>query len=162
MVGVLFLVEYQVADPSTDVTESQSEWGIVLLFSASLLSLAVALLVFAGLIGGPGSARAASAAAGGAVLASIGNVVEDGLSVESAFFAFVAGTAVLILGLVALTAIASFGQGARRLLAVVPAATLAAVIFYVIAGGYLMLGAWLTAAALALVIPRAGTEPVSS
>ncbi len=49
--------------------------------------------------------------------------------------------------------IAFVGRGGHRLLALIPAGTLAAIIFYVIAGGILMVATWLAAAALALALP---------
>ena len=45
------------------------------------------------------------------------------------------------------------GRGSHRLLALVPAGTLAAIIFYVWAGGVIMLVTWLAAAAVALAPP---------
>lgn len=55
--------------------------------------------------------------------------------------------------LLALTAaMASVGNGYRRLFALVPAGTMGAIVLYVIAGGPLMLATWLAAAALALAL----------
>jgi len=74
----------------------------VLLFSAALLALAVALPQFAGLAGGRAANRASLVAAGGATLSSIANLVEDGVQLEWAFFPFIWGIAVLDVGLLAL------------------------------------------------------------
>ena len=68
-----------------------------------------------------------------------------------AFFVFVLGTGALGLGLVALTAaIATAAHGTGRLTALVPAGTLAAILFYVHAGGPVMFATWLAAAAFAV------------
>jgi hypothetical protein len=74
---------------------------------------------------------------------------------------FVACSAITILGLLGLTiAIALPDRGTRRLLALIPTATLAAIILYVIAGGPLMLATWLAAAAAALALPnRSSVRP---
>lgn len=93
--------------------------------------------------GKPGSLQVA--------LASLANVAEDDLQMSWAFFVFVAGTAVLLLALLPLTVVIAFTRrGAARLLALIPAGTMAGVVFFVIAGGVIMLVAWVSAAAVAL------------
>lgn len=78
---------------------------------------------------------------------------EDGLRV------FVLGTGALGLGLVALTAaIATLVQGNGRLTALIPAGTLAAILFYVHAGGPVMFATWLAAAAFAVATTGRPTE----
>jgi len=50
-----------------------------------------------------------------------------------------------------------------RLVALLPAGTLSAIVFHVIAGGILMLATWLAAAALALALPtRAAASRTSA
>ena len=51
------------AGPSYEMTASLARWLDVLLFSASLLSLAVALLIFGRMVGGPQVVRLATIAA---------------------------------------------------------------------------------------------------
>ncbi|MEJ7793313.1 MAG: hypothetical protein WKF65_15180 [Gaiellaceae bacterium] len=63
--------------------------------------------------------------------------------------------------LVALTVVIATGRSGYRLLALIPAATLAAIIFYVHLGGLLMLATWLAAAAVALVIPTRAAAPAA-
>jgi len=134
LVGLVFLAHWLVTDPSYEMSDSQDEWNHVLAFSAVILSLAAAIPMFAKLVHGWFAFR--------------------GLGMGWAFFAFILGTAILLLGLSVLTVVIALGgRGGRRLLALVPAGTIAAIIFYVIAGGPLMLATWLAAAALALALP---------
>lgn len=155
LVGMAFFGHWVLADPGYDVSETQDDWGYVLGFSAAILSLAFALPLFAQLAGGPSVFRVARVAAVGAALSSLANIVEDGLHMDWAFFAFILGSAILVLGLAALTVAIAFGaRGDRRLLALVPAGTLAAIVLYVVAGGVVMLVTWLGAAALALATAR--------
>jgi hypothetical protein len=101
-------------------------------------------------------------AAGGA-LSSFANVLEDGLQIGWAFFVVVLGTAIMELGLLALTVGVAIGRrGGHRLLALVPAGTMAAIGFYVIAGGVLMLASWFAAGAMALVLPASATAKAAS
>ena len=154
LVGLVFLTHWLVTDPSYEMSDSQDEWKHVLAFSAVILSLAAAVPMFAKLVHGPFAFRASLVAAAGAVFASFANILEDGLGMGWAFFAFISGTATLLLGLVVLAVVIAFGgRGGPRLLALVPAGTGAAIIFYVIVGGPLMLATWLAAAALALALP---------
>jgi hypothetical protein len=150
-VGVAFLLHWIVADPGFDESESQTDWSYVLGFSMALLALAVALRLFARLVGKQTVLRASPVATAGAAVSSIANIVEDGLGEGWAFFVFVLGTGALGLGLLVLTGvIAVVVQGRRRLTALIPAGTLAALLFYVHAGGPIMFATWVAAAAFAL------------
>lgn len=154
LVGVVFFVHWIVTDPTYEGSKSMNDWNFVLGFSAALLLLAFALPLFAQLVGGRSVFRVSLVPAAGAAIASLSNVLEDGLRMDWAFFGFVLGTACVVLGLLTLTAVIAFGgRGGHRLLALIPAGTMAAVIFYVIAGGILMMTTWLAAAALALALP---------
>ena len=62
---------------------------------ALLLSLAVAIPVFGRMVGGSDAARWATIAGAGIGLSSIANVLEDGLGIEAAFFAFIAAIIVI-------------------------------------------------------------------
>jgi hypothetical protein len=170
LVGVAFLLHWVLADPGFDESEAQDEWTHVLGFSTALLLLAVALPVFARLVGKPKAVRVSPLAAAGAALSSAANIVEDGLNAGWAFFVFVLGTGALGLGLLVLTAvIAAVARGSRRLTALVPAGTLAALIFYVHAGGPVMFATWAAAAAFAVATtrrpglhPPAGSDPLGT
>ena len=152
-VGVAFFAHWVLADPGYDASESQDEWLHVLGFSAALLGLALALPAFALMAGAQLVLRIAFVAGAGAGLGSLANILEDGLRLDWAFFVFVLGSAILVLGLLDLT-VAVIRRSDRRLLALIPAGTLAAIIFYVPVGGVVMLVTWLLAAALALAVPR--------
>lgn len=154
LVGVAFFGHWLLADPSFEVSDSQSEWKYVLGFSAAILALAFALPVFGRLAGGRWVFRLSLLAGAGAALGSLANILEDGLQMGWAFFGFILGTAIIELSLLALTVVMTLtGRGGYRLLALIPAATAAAIVLYVIAGGILMLATWLAAAALALALP---------
>jgi len=151
LVGVAFFAHWVVFDPSYEETASQSEWSHVLEFSGVILLLAIAIPTLAQLVGGRLAFRVSLVAAAGATLSSVANIFEDGLQLSWVFFVFILGTAVLQLGLLALTGVIAFsGRGGYRLLALVPAGTIAAIILFVVAGGPIMLATWLTAAMLAL------------
>lgn len=153
LTGLVFFGHWSVANPSFEASPTQGEWPNVLAFSALILTLAFAVPQFAQLVGGRVAFRASRAVAVGAVLSSAANVLEDGLKMEWAFFAFVAGLAIIELGLLAL-AIALVARGGQRHFALVPAGTIAGLLFYVVAGGPLMLVTWLLAAGLALAPAR--------
>ena len=154
LVGVLFMSLWLRYPPTYGQSDSQSDWHLVLGFSAGLLCLAFALPMFAQLVGSRRAFRASLVPASGAVLGSVSNVLEDGLQIGWAFWGFILSLAIIDLGLLALTGVIAFvSRGGHRLLGVVPATTLAGVTFYVAAGGILMLAAWLAAAALALALP---------
>ena len=147
-VGVAFLLHWVLADPGFEASNTQDDWRHVLGFSAALLSLAVALPMFAQLVGKRDVLRVSLVAAAGAALSSAANIVEDGLHMDWAFFVFVLGTGALGLGLVALTAAIATptAHGTGRLTALIPAGTLAPILFYVHAGGPVMFATWLAAA----------------
>ena len=146
------------ADPGPDTI--YTEWRYVLLFSLSLLALGIALPVFGSMTGGRYAARVSLIAGSAAVFGSVVNVVEDGLEVESAFWGFVAATALQLLALIVLTvAIALGARGRRRLLALVPAGTALGILLYVQLGGVVMLVTWLAAAAVALSWPARWSVP---
>ena len=154
LVGLLFFAHWLVTDPTYEGSDSQDEWNYVLAFSGVILSLAAAIPMFAQPAGGRSAFRASLVAAAGAAFASFANILEDGVGMGWAFFAFVSGAAILLLGLLVLTVVIALGgRGGRRLLALLPVGTIAAIIFYVMAGGPLMLATWLAAAALALALP---------
>jgi len=158
LAGILLFVFWAVARPSSEMTASMTEWPNVLWFSATLLSLAVALPVFGRMVGGPQVVRLATIAGAGVGLSSIANIIEDGFQIEGAFFAFVAGTLIADVALLALTiVIARTFPGLYKLLAVIPAGTVAGILFFVVAGGPVMLITWLGAAAAAVKMPRPRT-----
>ena len=135
-------------------SETQAEWKYVLGFSAALFALALALPVYGRLVGGRWVFRLSLLAGTGAALAGVANIFEDGLQITWVFFVFILSTAIILLGCLALTiVIARTAHGGRRLLSLIPASTMAAIVLYVIAGGILMLAAWLAAAAVALALP---------
>jgi len=138
-------------DPEFTDPVSISDWFAVLSFSAALLVLALALPMFAQLVGGPAVFRVALVPAVGAALAGLGNLLEDALQLGFAFWLFIVGTTITLIGLVSLSiAVAVVGRGRRRLLAAVPAATLIGMLLFESGGGVLILAAWLAAAAVAL------------
>jgi hypothetical protein len=159
LAGILFFVFWVVARPSYEMTASMTEWPNVLWFSATLLSLAVALPVFGRMLGGRPVVRLASIAGAAVGLSSVANVFEDGLRIEAFFFAFILGTLILDVALLALTiVIARTVPDRYRLLASIPAGTVAGILFFVAAGGPIMLITWLAAAAAAVMISRQRTQ----
>ena len=160
--GVAFFAHWLVVTPSFEASPTQGEWPYVLWFSAIILTLAFVVPQFAQLVGGSFPFRASLVVAAGAVLSSAANVLEDGLKMDWAFLAFIAGLVIIYIGLLALT-LALVARGRMRQFALVPAGTVAALVFYVFAGGPLMLAAWLLAAALALVPlrERSATVPTT-
>lgn len=85
LTGVLFFVYWVVARPSFEMTASMTDWPHVLWFSATLLSLAVALQVFGRMVGGRRVVRLASIAGAGLGLSSVANIVEDGFRIDAFF-----------------------------------------------------------------------------
>jgi hypothetical protein len=161
LTGLVFFAFWFVAKPSFDVSPTQGEWPQVLAFSAMILTLAFAVPQFARLVGGRFAIGASRVVAAGAALSSVANVLEDGLKMEWAFFAFVAGLAITELALLAL-AIALVARGGKRHFALVPAGTIAGILLYVVAGGPLMLVTWLLAAGFALAPTRNQASAVVS
>jgi hypothetical protein len=160
LTGVLFLGHWLLADPSFEVSEAITDTKYVLLFSAALLTLALALAVFGRMLGGRWVLRFSFLAGAGTALGSIANVVEDGFDMDWAFWGFILSLLIINPALVALSVvIALTARGAHRLLALIPAATLTAIVLYVYLGGPLMLAAWLAAAAVVLVLPTRTTAP---
>ena len=154
LVGVLFMTLWLRYPPTYGPSDSQSDWHLVLGFSAGLVCLAFALPMFARLVGSRDAFRVSFVSAGGAVLGSVSNILEDGLQMGWAFWGFILSLAIFDLGLLALTGVITFvARGGLRLLALVSATTLAGLTFYVAAGGILMLAAWLGAATLAIALP---------
>ncbi len=162
-VGVVWCVRslLSFADPEYMDPESASDWFAVLSFSAGLFALALALPMFARLIGGRVVYRVSLVPASGAALAGLSNLFEDALhwagpvgSSGWAFWLFILGTALTGIGLVAFTILVAVpSSGRRRLFAAVPAATLIGVMLFESGGGVLILAAWLAAAAKALGHP---------
>ena len=163
VVGVGFFVLWvQMLDPGHQIPEAPSNWFGVLSFSALLIALAFALSTFARLIGGRVVFRVSLVPAVGAALGGVTNILEDGLHIEWAFYAFVLSLAIIDLGLLAFTVVVAFTRrGGRRLLAAVPAATMAGVLLFPVVGGILILPAWIAAAALALGRPVRSDERAS-
>ncbi len=159
LTGVAFFMFWAIARPSFEMTASMTEWPQVLWFSATLLSLAVALPVFGRMVGGRSAVRLASIAGTGVGLSSIANIFEDGLGIDAFFFGFILGTLILEVALLALTiVIARTFRGRYRLLAVIPAGTVVGILLFVVAGGPVMLVTWLGAAAVAVLM--SGRTPI--
>lgn len=155
-VGLAFFVYWVVADPSFEESPTQSQWSYVLAFSGVILLLAFAVPTFAALVRRRLAFRVSLVAAGGAALSSLANIFEDGLQMGWVFFVFILGGVVMQSGLLALTVVVAFsGPGGYRLLALVPAGTIAGILLFVVAGGPIMLATWLAAATLALALPPA-------
>lgn len=136
--------------------EMMREWPHVVWFSATLLSLAVAIPTFGRMAGGRLSGQLATVAGAGAGLSSIANVVEDGFGIDGAFFVFTFGSLVMAIALVALSVVlARNASGWFLLFALVPAGTVIALALFVTLGGPVLLVTWLAAAAAATVVrPR--------
>jgi hypothetical protein len=153
VVGLVAWLHWSITDPSFDQTEAQSEWVHVLGFSALVLALMGGAAALGRALSDAGAVRRISLIlliAG--VLAAVTNVVEDGLGVEEAFIVFVVLTGVELLALAGLgLALSLVVRGPRRVLALVPLATVTGVILYVPAGGPILLGTWCAAAVLLLV-----------
>lgn len=134
----------------------------MLWFSATLLTLAVALAVFGRMVGGQRVVRGASIAAFGVGVASVANIFEDGFRIDGFFFAFILGVWTMHISLLALTiVIANSFDGRDRLLAVIPAGTVAGILFFVAAGGQIMLITWLGAATAAILMSGRSPIPAS-
>jgi hypothetical protein len=153
LTGILWLVSW-VVPPSFEMTPSMAKWLVVLLFSAALLSLAVALPVFGRMVVGPPVVRSATFAGAVASLMSVANIFEDGFQIEWVFFVFVLGLLTLDVALLALTIVIAWrAPGRYRLLAAIPAGTLVGILPFPFVGGPMMLITWLAAAAAALKMP---------
>ena len=121
--GIEPLVLWIVAHPTSQVTAQQGTWPRVLWFSATLLLLGIAVLVFGWMVGGKAVKRWATIAAAAVSLASLANLIEDGFRVEEAFLLFVLSMATFDIALIGLTVVVFRTAPSRyRLLAVIPAA----------------------------------------
>jgi len=151
LTGILWLVSW-VAGPSFEMAPSMAKWLVVLVFSAALLSLAVALPVVGRMVGGSLVVRSATIAAAAASLCGVANVFEDGFQIEWFFYVFVLGLLTLDLALMALTiVVARTAHDRYRLLALIPAGTLAGILLFPMVGGPVMLITWIAAAAAGLM-----------
>ncbi len=161
LVGVTFATLW-VSFRSTYDEQSSFDLNLVVGFSAALALLAAALPAFAHMVGASIVVHVSLIPAAGAAIGSVANLVEDGLRVEEAFWGFVAGAALMTLGLIALAAvIARAVRGRRRLLAAIPLGTMAAITFYPTVGGAVMLATWAGAAVLALRGYGSDREPAA-
>lgn len=157
LTGILWLLSW-VAGPSFEMPASMAKWLVVLLFSASLLSLAVALPVFGRMVGGPPVVRVATFAGAVASLMSVANIFEDGFQIEWFFLVFALGLMTLDVALLVLTiVIVRTAPDRYRLLAVIPAGTVAGILLFPVAGGPIILITWLVAAVAALNMPSPQT-----
>lgn len=156
-VGVLFCARslQSFADPEFQDPVSASDWFAVVSFSAALFALALALPMLAQLIdGGRVVFRVSLVPAAGAAFAGLSNLLEDALQMGFAFWFFIVGTVLTILGLIAFTlVVAVVSRGRRRPLATVSAATLIGVLLFEEGGGVVIAAAWLAAAAISLRLP---------
>ena len=157
--GIALFAFWAIDRPSNEMTAAMQEWPNVLWFSATLALLAVAVAAFGrmvgGTVGGRTVVRASSLAAVGIAISAIANILEDGFRIEPAFFGFVLGTLIhevslLVLGI----AIVRGSAGRERLRAIVPAGSMAGFLFFVVAGGPILLATWLVAAAVAVALSR--------
>lgn len=161
--GVAFFAFWAIERPTYEMTASMTSWPTVLWFSSTLVLLAVAVFAFGWMVGGRWVVRLASIAAVGLAVSSVSNVLEDGFRIEAAFFGFVLGMLTQQVALAALTlVIARTASGRDRLLAVVPAGTVAGILLFVVAGGPLMLATWLIAAGAAVASARRADRRVSA
>lgn len=161
LTGVALFVLWVVERPSREMTASMTEWPHVLWFSATLLTLAVALPVFGRMVGGRSVIRLAAIAAAAIALTSVANILEDGVGIDGFFFAFVGGTLIFEVALLAMTiVIARAVPGRARLLALIPMGTAAGIILFVDGGGVILLVTWLAAAAVALAMPARPAPPM--
>ena len=155
-VGVAWCVRslQSFADPHYTDPVTASDWFAVFSFSAALFATALALPLFAQMVGGRAVFRVSLVPAVAAALAGLGNLLEDALQVGLAGVFYGAGAGLTWVGLIAFTvAIAVSGRGRRRCLAAVPAATVIGWSLFESGGGVLTLVAWLAAAAMAFERP---------
>lgn len=150
LAGVAMFAYWATFDPTNDAKASQFEWQFVIGFTGALLLLAFALFLFGDTVGGKWEKRFARVAALGSGLSGVANVFEDGFGIEWVFFVFILGTAVSLLGLIALAIVlAAKRPGSRKLLALFPASTVVGIIGFVAFGGPLLLVTWVGAAFVA-------------
>lgn len=116
----------------------------MLFAGVALFALAVALPRFGRMFDELRIRRVSFIPSVGAALGGASNIFEDGLQLDWAFWFFVLGSGLVVVGLAALAiAIALLGRGGDRLLAAVPAATLVGQLVFPVGGGLLMAAAWL-------------------
>jgi hypothetical protein len=155
LTGAAFFAYWALAHPAGEMTTSMREWPRVLAFSAVLLSLTIAVPLFGRFVGGRLVGRWADVAGAGAGLSSIANVFEDGFGIDAAFFAFILGTLIVNIALLALAiTIARSMPGRYGLLAAIPAGTMVGILWFVTVGGPLMLLTWLGAASGTAMLSR--------
>ena len=87
LAGVELLIYWVVVHRAAEATALQATWPRVLWFSATLLMLGVAVLVFGRMVGAQAVKRWATVGFAAITLASLVNIVEDGLRIEEAFLA---------------------------------------------------------------------------
>lgn len=144
--GLAFLVLFLhgLTGPDFQHPVTVSDWFATLGFSAVLFGLAAALLMFGRMFGDSRIRRVSFVPGIGAALGGASNILEDGLQLEWAFWAFVLSAGLTVLGLAALTiAIVVLARGGDRLLAAVPAATLVGQLVFPVGGGLLVAAAWI-------------------
>jgi hypothetical protein len=148
VVGVAVFAHWLVTDPSHGETVAQTGWRHVIAFSGVVAAIGAGIVILGPIVGCE-TRRPFVGAAGGAGVVSVANILEDGFAMGWAFFATVIGTGVLLVGLLA-TAVTTALKAlpGRRSFALVPLGTALAILFYVEAGGPIMLATWLVAAAL--------------
>ena len=152
LTGILWLASWMTG-PSYEMPASAARWLAVLLFSAALLSLAVALPVYGRMVGGIHVVRLATFAGAVVGVMSVTNVFEDGFQIDWFFFVFALGLVIFDIALLALgVVVARTAPDWYRLLAVIPAGTLAAILLPM-AFGPTMLITWLIAAVVARKVP---------
>jgi hypothetical protein len=162
LTGMLWFGSW-VAPPSFELSPSMTKWLVVLWFSASLLSLAAALLVFGRMVSSRQGARLARVASASAGLCGVANIFEDGVQIEGFFYVFVLGLLILDVALLALTiVIARAAPDGYRRLAVIPAGALAGILLFPVAGGPIALITWLAAAAAAQKMASGRTQVPSA
>lgn len=145
-VGLAFLVLFLhgLTGPDFQDPVTVSDWFATLGFSGALFALAAALPRLGRMFDELRIRRVSFIPSVGAALGGASNILEDGLQLDWAFWFFVLGSGLVVVGLAALTmAIVLLGRGSDRLLAAVPAATLVGQLVFPVGGGVLMAAAWL-------------------
>jgi hypothetical protein len=157
--SVLFVM--WIAGPGAQDTDLMQQWPFVLWFSATLLVLALGILAFGRMVGGRPVVRWTSIASAGVGLSSVANILEDGLRIEGFFFVTILGLLIHHVAMLATAiVIARSAADRHRLLAVLPAAMVAGILFFPIGGapadglvgGLVLLITWLAAAAVAVIL----------
>lgn len=148
--GVALFAYWIIVRPTGEASPNQDQWPYVLWFSTTILAFGFAVLAFTRLVGGRWVVRLGRVAAAGAFWDSAVNVIEDGFDQNWAFLLFVAGSAVMLLGLISLSGVLALtGRGSHRALGLIPLGAALGLLLYVNAGGIIMLATWTSAAAIA-------------